>query len=491
VTTATGFNNSGTLAVAAGTTATITGDYTQAATGVFQTGLSGNATNYGKLVVTGAADLSASNKLAVDVAGTPTLAIGDVMTGVISAGTLTAGPTYTVTDNSTLFNFTAATNGNAIDLTVQRGLTALDSVAKTGKSSAFGAAGVFDTFLSGGASGDMGTVVTALGKLATEKEVADAVGETLPLMTGGLTQVAASKLRGVSRIVESRQDASSGMSSGDGFIENGRGWVKPLGSWAKQNDSDAVYGYKAQTYGVVLGADGEHGESSRIGAAFAYTNSNVDSNNSAQNAKVDSYQVVLYGNSSLNQNYELNWQADYGYNKNKGSRDISFVNRTASSDYSSSSMHVGTGVGRSMQLSRQTRFIPTIRADYTSITDKAYTETGAGALNLVVNGQTTNEFIIAASGKVSHSLDDTSSVSANLGVGYDTLAKQNSITAAFQGGGAAFTTVGIKPSSTLVRAGLGYAKSTAGGIEIMVRYDIEARSGFTGQTASAKFRKAF
>ena len=486
-----GFNNSGTLAVAAGTTSTITGNYTQAAGGVFQTGLSGNATNYGKLVVTGTADLSASNKLAVDVAGTPTLAIGDVMHGVISAGTLKAGPTYTVTDNSALFNFTAATNGNAVDLTVQRGLTASGSVANTGKSSALGAAGVIDTLLSGGASGDMGTVVTALGKLATEKEVATAVSETLPLMTGGLTQLAASNLDGVNRIVESRQGASSGMSSGDGFIGNGRGWIKPLGSWAKQDNSDAAYGYKAQTSGVVLGADSERGESSRIGAAFAYTNSNVDSNDSAQHANVDSYQAVLYGNISLNQNYEVNWQADYGYNKNTGSRDISFVNRTASSDYSSSSVHVGTGVAHSMQLSGQTRFIPSIRADYTSITDKAYTETGAGALNLAVNGRTTNAFIIEASGKVSHSLDDTSNVSANLGVGYDTLAKQNSITAAFQGGGAAFTTVGIKPSSTLVRAGLGYAKSTAGGIDIMARYDIEARSGFTAQTVSVKFRKAF
>jgi len=486
-----GFNNSGTLAVAAGTTSTITGNYTQAAGGVFQTGLSGNATNYGKLVVTGTADLSASNKLAVDVAGTPTLAIGDVMPGVISASTLKAGPTYTVTDNSALFNFTAATNGNAVDLTVQRGLTASGSVANTGKSSALGAAGVIDTLLSGGASGDMGTVVTALGKLATGKEVATAVSETLPLMTGGLTQLAASNLDGVKRIVESRQGASSGMSSGDGFIGNGRGWIKPLGSWAKQDNSDAAYGYKAQTSGVVLGADSERGESSRIGAAFAYTNSNVDSNDSAQHANVDSYQAVLYGNSSLDQNYEVNWQADYGYNKNTGSRDISFVNRTASSDYSSSSVHVGTGVAHSMQLSGQTRFIPSIRADYTSITDKAYTETGAGALNLAVNGRTTNAFIIEASGKVSHSLDDTSNVSANLGVGYDTLAKQNSITAAFQGGGAAFTTVGINPSSTLVRAGLGYAKSTAGGIDIMARYDIEARSGFTAQTVSVKFRKAF
>ncbi|WP_407065404.1 beta strand repeat-containing protein, partial [Cupriavidus numazuensis] len=86
--------NAGTLAVAPGVTATVTGNYIQTANGVFQTGIGENG-SYGKLVVTGTADLSASNKINVNVAGAPSLVAGTtVQPGVITAGTLIAGPTF-------------------------------------------------------------------------------------------------------------------------------------------------------------------------------------------------------------------------------------------------------------------------------------------------------------------------------------------------------------------------------------------------------------
>ncbi|HET8807234.1 MAG TPA: hypothetical protein VFM76_02535, partial [Methylophaga sp.] len=49
----------------------------------------------------------------------------------------------------------------------------------------------------------------------------------------------------------------------------------------------------------------------------------------------------------------------------------------------------------------------------------------------------------------------------------------------YSGGGAAFTTTGIKPSATLVNAGVGYVTNTGGGLEITAHYDLEVRSGFT------------
>lgn len=42
-----------------------------------------------------------------------------------------------------------------------------------------------------------------------------------------------------------------------------------------------------------------------------------------------------------------------------------------------------------------------------------------------------------------------------------------------------------------MRGGLGYVVNTAGGVEITARYDIEARAGYTGQTASVKARMPF
>jgi len=75
----------------------------------------------------------------------------------------------------------------------------------------------------------------------------------------------------VNRVVQARQGVNRGLSSGDDFVDNRNVWIKPLGSWADQENRDGAFGYDAQTYGVVLGADGELSQISQIGAAFAYT----------------------------------------------------------------------------------------------------------------------------------------------------------------------------------------------------------------------------
>jgi outer membrane autotransporter protein len=292
-------------------------------------------------------------------------------------------------------------------------------------------------------------------------------------------------------VVQARQGVNRGLSSGDDFVDNRNVWIKPLGSWADQENRNGAFGYDAQTYGVVLGADGELSQISQIGAAFAYTQSTVDSNSDAQTADVNSYLAVLYGSRSLDEHTELNWLADYGYNQNKGDRHIAFVNRTARSSYTSDSYHLGAGIGRTIPMSEKTSFIPSFRADYTVLKENGYTETGADALNLAVDGKSTDELILAVDGKVEHMVSDTSTLTANLGVGYDTQAKQSSITSSFVGGGAAFTTDGINPSSTLVRGGLRMVINSSDATEVTARYDIETRSGYTGQTFSVKLRKPF
>ncbi len=488
----------GTLAVAAGGTATITGNYTQEAAATFRTNVTDDTT-YGKLLVTGTATLPTNAKIDVNVANPNFAFTATGMAGIISAGTLTSDGTFAVTDNSALFDFTATKNGNAVDLSlapVGAGGTStavVTAVTGTGNTAAAGAAVVLDslaTAFAGGSTGnaDMDTVMAALGGLTTNQQLSDAASSTVPLMTG---QAMATNLKGVNRVVQAQSEGNLGLSSGDAFVSDGKLWLKPLGSWADQKNANGAFGYNAQTYGMVLGADGDLSQHSRVGAAFAYTHSNVSDNSGTQSAGVDSYQAVLYGSNSISSDVEFNWQADYGYNQNKGNRYIAFVNRTAVANYNSDSLHLGTGIGHTLTISEKTRFTPSFRADYTSITDKGYTETGAGALNLTVNGKTTEEFILALDGKIVHSVNENAQFTTNLGLGYDVNAKQNSITSSFAGGGAAFTTTGIKPSATLARAGLGYVHNTDSGVEITARYDVEARTGFTAQTASVKLRMPF
>ena len=432
------FNNAGTLGVVAGGTGTITGNYTQAAGATFQT-YATSTSSYGKLKVNGTATLQSGTTINVYVNQNNTLHAGQTLVDVITASTLN-GSTFRVTNSGygSQFAFTAATdpnNPNAIDLIVVN---------------------------------------------ATQS----------PLMGGSLGLFTFDMLQGINHIVQARQDENQGLSSGENFVTNRNAWVKPLGSWANQSDNSGVSGYKASTYGVVLGADGELSQVSRLGAAFSISHSNVNNNLSTQSAGVDSYLAVLYGSRVLDdKGTEFNWQGDYGTNQNNGNRITNALN--AASSYTSDSFHLGAGVGRTLVMNEKTSFTPSIRADYTTLHVNGYTESGAGTNNMTVNGQTVDQFIVGVDGKVTHKLSDVATLTANLGVGYDTMAKQSSITSAFVGGGAAFTTPGINPSPTIVTGGVGVMMKSSKTVEVTARYDVEARTGFTDQTVSVKARWPF
>ncbi|TCS37987.1 outer membrane autotransporter protein [Paucimonas lemoignei] len=517
VTTSAGVNNAGTLAVAAGNTVTIIGDYTQAASGQFETGLS-DANTYGKLIVTGTADLSASNKINVNVVGAPALVAGtSAQPGVISAATLNAGPALTVTDNSALFDFIATKNGNAIDLCVAHAgsttcsatpdpaptptpapapsITVLSSVTNTRNTPGLGAAQVFDNLIAQGntVAAPMVPIITALGTLPTEQAVSDAVRQTLPLMTAGMAEVNSAALQATNRVIQSRQEANRGLSSGDEFIGDRQIWFKPVGSWARQDDRNNVSGYKADTYGMVFGVDRVVSDQVRLGGAFSYMHSSVDSNTGMQHATVDGYRLIGYGSYSLDPRTDLSFQADVGTGRNKGNRAINFggLNAVATSSYSSWNAHVGAGLGRIFDIDAKSTFTPSARIDYTYIRDNAYTETGANALNLNVAKNSTDELILAVDGKLNYAVSRSTILSANLGGGYDVLSSQSSINAAYVGGGGQFVTRGLDPSPWLVRGGLGLTVTNGNAMEVTARYDIERRDGFANHTASVKLRMPF
>jgi len=241
--------------------------------------------------------------------------------------------------------------------------------------------------------------------------------------------------------------------------------------------------------------DGKLRDATRLGGAFTFARSNVDGKSSAarQSGDVDSYQAIFYGSHSLDDRTDVNFQADYGVHRNKGVRHVVVgpITDTARSRYDGWSAHFGAGVGRIHALNEKTTFTPSVRADYTTIRNDGYTEAGAAYFNRVAV-HTTKELILGVDGKLAHALDNGVTLTANLGVGYDTLSKRDSITSAFVGGGAAFATQGIDPSPWLARGGLGLVYTTSKALEITARYDIETRSsGFDNQTASVKLRMPF
>lgn len=367
------------------------------------------------------------------------------------------------------------------------GLSVLGSSTAMSNHPAYGAASIID-------STPELISLFASANLTGDQQVSNAASQTLPLLTGGSMVAATNALSGINRVVQARIESNRGLSSGDEFLGDKYFWMKPFGSWADQNDRNGVSGFKADTWGLALGADKTLSNTTRLGVALAYAKSNVTGNSAVapNSADVDIYQLIGYGSYSLNPNTDLNFQVDVGQNKNKGQRTITFVSSVASADYDSVSAHAGVGVGRTIQLNERTQFIPSVRADYTWIKDDGYTETGAGALNLNVASRSTEELILGVDGKIVHNLNDRTALNGTLGVGYDTINNQASITATFAGApGASFVTYGIDPSPWVGHAGLGLTHTMVNGAEVTARYDAEFRQDFLNQTASVKVRWAF
>ncbi|WP_286239368.1 autotransporter outer membrane beta-barrel domain-containing protein [Neptuniibacter halophilus] len=367
------------------------------------------------------------------------------------------------------------------------GLSVLNSATLESNSPAFGAANVIDN------NASLLSVFTGAG-LSGDQEISDAASQTLPLLTGSSTIATTAALNGINRVIQARIDSNLGLSSGDGFIRDQYIWVKPFGSWVDQDNRDGIAGFDANTYGLAAGFDGLIHDNYRLGLAFAYAESDVDSKSSVapQHLETEVYQLVGYGSYSLDAQTDINFQVDVGHNSNKGKRTIAFTSTVADADYNSLSAHAGIGIGRTLEINESTSFTPSIRADYTWIKDDSYSETGAGVLNLNVDQRSTRELLIGLHGKFANQLNKNTALTANLGVSYDLHNGPSSITSSFAGApSASFVTYGIDPNPWRAHAGFGFVYALENGTEINARYDADYQNDFLNQTASVKFRWMF
>lgn len=445
---------------------------------------------FDRLVVNGAAGLAGDVRVQA-VAGN----YAPVTTLPILTATSLGGTFSGVTTSSPFYTSVLTYDATNVYLTIQGlGAPVTASVHANGNVPGLGAARLFDSLIAGTPGAGMSPIVATLFALPNQQAVSGAVSQTLPLLEGGVAPATQGTLAGIDNVVQTRLDANRGLASGDFFLGDRNVWLKPFGTWADQGERNGVAGYKADTYGMVFGADAGLRSGFRAGAAFAYAKVDVQGRSATapQSADIDVYQLVGYGSRSLDARTDLDFRAGLGRNTNRGRRQIALNSSVASANYDSQTVHAGLGVSRRYAHGPRTTLTPSIRADYTRIDEKAYTETGAGALNLSVDGRTTQSLIMLLAGRLDHQLDDRTTLIASVGGGYDALTRQAAITATFAGApGAAFVTYGIDPSPWLVRSGLGLAYRTSSGVELTARYDVEVRQDFVNQSASLKARWTF
>ena len=487
IATSSGVINNGSFNVAAKSgNVALGGTYRQASTGSLL--MSFAPTNNQQLNVTGAVTVAGTLNLNA-TSGTYNVGRYTLITGNGVSGTF--GALTSNLSSLTSLSYGLTYDANDVYLNLTKNTYVVNTTVNNNPAGAGAAQNL--TNIAANPTPAMAPVITALNALSGQAQ-SNAISQTLPVVVGASSLATANSQRGLSQIVQARQSAVAGLSAGEDFIASRDVWMKAFGGWANQNDVNNVSGYKINTGGLAIGGDYALSPKSNVGGVFAFANSNVNGNNAAapSSVSVNSYQIGGYGDTALRADMNWNYQADIGVNQNTGSRGINFMGTTANSSYNSYSAHLGTGVTKLYPLTPDTRFIPSVRADYLTVQSQSYTETNAGALNLNVNSQTYQELLASANFRLDHDLTDKLKLTGNVGAGYNLLNNQVQITSTYAGGGAAFATNGLQISPWLYNAGLGIVGQIDKGYELTVRYDVQATtSGYLNQMASAKLRISF
>ena len=270
--------------------------------------------------------------------------------------------TQNVDDNSLIFNFKAWKTGNNFGFTVVKGASIEDTIKKAGTSlQSGGAAKVLDNIPAG--NPDIDKFKRSLPD--NTKAAALAVAGATPTATVDAATLGGQLINTMSSVVQARQASVRGFSSGDVAFSDKNIWFKPFGGYTNQDNVDGITGFKANSFGLGFGVDGEYKAGSRVGLALFYTKADVDTNDIDQTSDLDVFTLIAYGsNPILDDKTNLFYQIGYAYQTTDTSRVVSGV-KTATSDYNAQSLYLQLKATRDVKINDSFIIKPALVTSYT------------------------------------------------------------------------------------------------------------------------------
>jgi outer membrane autotransporter protein len=348
------------------------------------------------------------------------------------------------------------------------------------------------------------TILQAGGANATQ--LADQVQGTpagLSATSGAATAATGGAVTSVgsSRMASLRNGNAYASTHGAGFnagntSQNSSMWMKPFASFGDQGERKSIAGYDADTYGLAIGADSRLNAHSVVGLSFSYADTDVDGRGAGRShSDISSYQITAYGDYT-EKDYYVEALVGYAYNDMDTARDITATAAKAKGETESNQFMVSVNAGMPKQVTPGTYFTPTVGLNITHVINQAYTETGAGSLNLRVTPEDITIAKATLGGRLHTSVKNsegtfTPEVRAKLL--YDMAGDDGSSSNTFTGGGAAFSVQGLDvvEFATSVGAGLAYTPAFDTGMSLSVNYDAELKENFTGHSANFTLKYAF
>lgn len=363
----------------------ISGNFSLNSGDIFSSTL-GNGTA-GNLTISDSATINAASKLEI----TPSSSQGYIVDGtqftLISGGSGSAinkisDENISVNGNDSniygLLKFTTAAVSDSLVLTINR-LAPSEVTSNQNSQSIYSNLNAIGTSASGNLS-DFQTYLDNSG--LTGDALAQALNQAAP-------QSSKANLLVINNIVNnSTLSVESRIYKARDHLENGF-WVETFGNSSSQNAVKDDDGFKANSLGIVLGADHEITPDTMIGAALSFSRSNVKSSDERKENLISSNQLSIYAGQKF-EKYFLDYLAGFAWNLLSSSRAITALDATATARYSGQTYVAKIKGGRVYELANHFFFTPEISLNIlrTSISD--YSEKGAEELNLKVSAVSAN-----------------------------------------------------------------------------------------------------
>jgi autotransporter-associated beta strand protein len=485
-------NNGGTVApgVVAGNIGTLSigGRYSQTAAGTFAAEV--NPGSASRLAVTGPANLAGTLGLIFDP-GSYHVQSYTLLSASARMGTF--GAMTTSGSLPPLLTPLIAYGGGEVDLQLILQPSSLPAAAATPNQLAVAQALVLALPT---ATGDMATVFADLVALPTLAQVQSAFEAMTGVVYTTVPTVALDNAETVMQLVFRQLDNAELLARAAGAstpVAAGP-WVSLLGDTdTYQGDSNAP-GFSSQTYGGLLGYDVPLNPGMSVGGLLGTWHKIVSlSDGSGASASLTSVLLGLYGGYSAGP-----WIAHavigYTFDNDTGTRPLTFASRTATSSFNPNEFLGAVEGGYRFQAGSAT-VTPAVGLQYAHFNQPAFTEQGANALNLSINGGSTDSlqglfgvraaYVSASEGhpvKVtgyavySHEFENTSRL----------------INVQLQGApNAPFTIAGVSPARDGVRLGMSVGAMLSDRFEVSGGYDVLWSSNQTFQTYNLNFKYHF
>jgi outer membrane autotransporter protein len=433
------------------------------------------------------------------------LIMGDTSKSTVSLGSIV--PSF----HSGGFSWTATTGSGGTDV-YGNPIYGSDIVLTAATFNAANVAGVNPILATGangldrytGSNADVQALQEAEGALTSSSDLNKAGAQLSPQVNGvrqistfGVVNAALDTLLTRNYTLRVAQIAKSGVASGEAFDGYGF-WAQGFGSFADQGAREGVDGFNSTSGGAAFGGDTRVNKNVRVGALFAYANTNVNEtgNLTGSGMKINSYIGTAYG-SYTGKRWYVDGNMTFGYHDYNTTRLVNFsgaTSQTAQGSFSGEQYGAGAEVGYPLLAYSKTIVTPYASLTYNYLTQDSYTETGAPGADLTVNSSDTSSLRSGLGTKISvpmGSAEDWSfTPNAHLAWMHEFFDDAPTMTSSFAGG-SPFSTPGIKMAQEAGVAGVGLDMKSTGGLAVSAKYDFEVRDHYLGNNFMLQLRQSF